>query len=113
MILSVKVPPGAKRHISPDEGRIINAQPKKRAAICAWEVCGGIEAKVTALTMRLCFCPDGEKPYYFVTDTILCGYRVNYALKNTSCTVSIWRYEKIFVSLCNVQWSLQPLLIAK
>ena len=46
-----------KTYIPLTRGTIINAQPKKRAAICAWKECGGIEANGIAIVMRLCFLP--------------------------------------------------------
>ena len=47
-----------RKDISPlVRGTINNAQPKKRAATCAWEECAGIEANCIAIVMRLCFLP--------------------------------------------------------
>lgn len=50
-------PSWAKIHISPYKGNDYNAQPKKRATICAWKECGGIEANGIAIVMRLRFLP--------------------------------------------------------
>lgn len=85
-------------------GTIINAQPKKRAAICAWEECGGIEANGIAIVIRLCFLPGWPITAFFVTHARWCSYRAIFALKSTFGAMAIWKNEKYFVSLCNTRW---------
>ena len=54
-------PPWAKRHTPLTRGLLSMHSPRSVPAIRVWNICGSIEAKGTALTMRLRSLPNGEK----------------------------------------------------